>query len=286
MAFGRTRAYRRGTDSRLWFRMSGPASMTVARAVQLPWKSGINTSTPNAGSRRLRWRMVAAKIAAPPSSRSSRVTEVITTWRRLRRVTASARRIGSPQSTSPGRPVLTSQNPQLRVQVSPSNRNEAVRNSPQHSPIFGQAASSQMVCRFCSRISFLRLLKWGPWLSGTFNQSGRWPITGGAVSGESGSVRRGGRPSIWINTSLNDCPRRRPWHCTRRTTKSSRLGSAQLSVERQLDRFELRLDRAQEFERAGAVENAVVEAEAAVHHRSNGNGIVSGHDRPFDDCFH
>ena len=81
--------------------------------------------------------MVAAKMAAPPSGRSSRVTEVITTWRSSRRATASARRVGSVQSTSPGRPVVTSQNPQLRVHTSPSSRNDAVRNSPQHSPIFG-----------------------------------------------------------------------------------------------------------------------------------------------------
>src|ERR1700738_1250063 len=138
--------------------------------------------------------------------------------------------MGSTQSTLPGRPVLTSQKPQLRVQVSPRRRNEAVRNSPQHSPIFGQAASSQMVWSPCSRMSFLSSLKCGPCDKGTFNHSGRRPITGGAVSGDSGCAR-GVR------------------------FKTGRLCT---SVQGILYGFELALEFAEELQGAGAVQDAVV----------------------------
>ena len=77
-----------------------------------------------------------------------------------------------------------------------------MRNSPQHSPMLGQAASSQIVFRPCSRIRRFRPLKCGPWLSGTLSQLGFAPIVGGAVSGESGSVRRGGRGSIATNGTV------------------------------------------------------------------------------------
>ena len=58
--------------------------------------------------------------------------------------TASATRRGSSSSNQVGRPVLTAQNPQARVQVSPRIMIVAVRWS-QHSPMFGQWASSQTV---------------------------------------------------------------------------------------------------------------------------------------------
>jgi len=48
-------------------------------------------------------------------------------------------------------PVVTEQKPQLRVQTSPRIRKVAVRFS-QHSPMFGQSASSQIVFRRCSRM--------------------------------------------------------------------------------------------------------------------------------------
>ena len=54
-------------------------------------------------------------------------------------------------STAPGLPVLTLQNAQARVQVSPRIMNVAWRCF-QHSPILGQAASSHTVCRLLARI--------------------------------------------------------------------------------------------------------------------------------------
>ena len=60
--------------------------------------------------------------------------------------TASATRRGSSSSNQVGRPVFTAQNPQARVQVSPRIMIVAVRWS-QHSPMFGQWASSQTVLR-------------------------------------------------------------------------------------------------------------------------------------------
>jgi len=44
-ACGRTVEYSRGTDSRLWLRISGFSSNTFCRASQSPQKSGIKTST-------------------------------------------------------------------------------------------------------------------------------------------------------------------------------------------------------------------------------------------------
>ncbi len=52
------------------------------------------------------WRAVAAKCPAPPSGRSSRFTEVITTCRSPRRATASATRRGSSGSTGERSPVI------------------------------------------------------------------------------------------------------------------------------------------------------------------------------------
>ena len=69
--------------------------------------------------------------------------------------TACATRIGSAQSKGEGMPVFTSQKPQLRVQVSPMMRKVAVPR-PQHSAMFGQLASSQMVCSDLLRINRLR----------------------------------------------------------------------------------------------------------------------------------
>jgi len=58
---------------------------------------------------------------------------------------------GSPASSAPGRPVLTLQKAQARVQVSPMIMKVACFFS-QHSPIFGQPASSQTVCKPFARI--------------------------------------------------------------------------------------------------------------------------------------
>ena len=69
----------------LWLRISGPDSRTVSRAASLPPKSGTSSSIRQEGEAERMARTVAAKCRAPPSARSSRVTEVITAWRSSRR---------------------------------------------------------------------------------------------------------------------------------------------------------------------------------------------------------
>ena len=59
---------------------------------------------------------------------------------------------GSLASSAPGKPVLTLQKAQARVQVSPMIMKVACFFS-QHSPMFGQPASSHTVCRPLSRMS-------------------------------------------------------------------------------------------------------------------------------------
>ena len=69
----------RGTVSMLWLNTSGRASSTISSAPSLRRKSGVSTSMLASGrASRIAW-MVAAKCAAPPSSRSSRSTDVTTT---------------------------------------------------------------------------------------------------------------------------------------------------------------------------------------------------------------
>ncbi len=58
---------------------------------------------------------------------------------------------GSFGSSAPGRPVFTLQKAQARVQVSPMIMKVACFFS-QHSPMFGQPASSHTVCRPLSRM--------------------------------------------------------------------------------------------------------------------------------------
>ncbi len=82
---------------------------------------------------------------------SSRSTLVMTAWRRPIRAIWRATRAGSSGSFQVGLPVVTSQKPQRRVQVSPRIMNVAVPRS-QHSPTFGQAASWQTVWRLSSAI--------------------------------------------------------------------------------------------------------------------------------------
>ena len=89
-------------------------------------------------------RMVAAMWAAPPSGRSSRATAVITANPRLSAETAFATRSGSSGSRGAGRAVVTSQNPQRRVQWLPPIMKVAVPRA-QHSPRFGHAAERQTV---------------------------------------------------------------------------------------------------------------------------------------------
>jgi hypothetical protein len=70
---------------------------------------------------------------------------------------ASATRLGSSRSSSVGLPVRTAQKPQERVQTLPRIMKVAVRLF-QHSPMFGQRASSQTVCSPKPRmVSFMSL---------------------------------------------------------------------------------------------------------------------------------
>jgi len=114
----------------------------------------MSTSTPMAGLARRISRMVAAKMLAPPSGKSSRQTLVTTQCSRPMTATASATRRGSSSSFHSGRPVLTAQKPQARVQVSPRIMTVAVRCS-QHSPMLGHMASSQTVLRVWPLTRFL-----------------------------------------------------------------------------------------------------------------------------------
>jgi hypothetical protein len=72
-------------------------------------------------------RMTAAKWAAPPSGRSSRVTEVTTTCLSPSRCAASPTRLGSSASRGSAGPGEMLQNAQLRVQTCPMIKNVAVR---------------------------------------------------------------------------------------------------------------------------------------------------------------
>ena len=130
--------------------MSGPAATTVSTAPSLRRKSGVSTSMVVAGVRARMARIVSAKCPAPPSARSSRSTEVMTTCASASSAIASATFSGSLGSSGPGSPVATLQKAQARVQVSPMIIMVAWRCA-QHSPIFGQAASSHTVTSPCSR---------------------------------------------------------------------------------------------------------------------------------------
>ena len=116
-------------------------------------------------------RMVSAKICAPPSSKSSRATDVITAWRSPIFFTAQATRMGSILSRPAGRPLFTAQKLHARVQVSPRIMNVAVREF-QHSLIFGHRASSQTVCRSIPRMICLSSRYWSPSFQRTRIQSG------------------------------------------------------------------------------------------------------------------
>ena len=94
-------------------------------------------------------------MPAPPSRSSSRLTDVMTTWSRSIAAIVSATRRGSSRSSSVGSPCATAQYLHARVQTSPRIMKVAVPAS-QHSPMFGQPASSQTVCSDWLRISCLR----------------------------------------------------------------------------------------------------------------------------------
>ena len=214
------RSCRRRTVSRLCANTSGVASITVAMSRSPPLKSVGSTSTPHPGTASRTARMVAAQILAPPSVRSSRATPVRTTKRSPSLRTADAMRAGSSSSTGSGRAVMTSQNPQRRVQRSPRIRNVASRAS-QHSPMFGHIASSQTVWRSRSRMIDLSSAWFGPAASLTFNHGGLRASAGerSAVIRPPAVRRIGGRdvvcagcdPRLGIGFELSPPPRDRSW---------------------------------------------------------------------------
>jgi hypothetical protein len=128
--------------------------MTRASGISWPWKSGVSTSILQSGANFRTERIVPTHAVAPRSGRSSRSTLVMTAIRSPIRLTRCATRSGSSGSLKVGLPVLTLQKPQRRVHVSPRIMNVAVPES-QHSPMFGQAASSQTVCSESPSISCL-----------------------------------------------------------------------------------------------------------------------------------
>ena len=113
-----------------------------------------------------------------PSGSSSRFTLVMTACSRPICFAASATRCGSSRSSSCGLPVRTAQKPQERVQTLPRIMNVAVRLF-QHSPMFGQRASSHTVWRFRPRIVSLMSRYTSPPGTRALSHSGR-PCAPGA----------------------------------------------------------------------------------------------------------
>ena len=124
---------------------SGLAATTVSTAPSLRRKSGVSTSIVVAGSAR-GWRGSAREM------RCAAVGEIVAIDRgddhmgeaELGGRVGDAGRLG--RIERPGSPVRTLQKAQARVQVSPMIMKVACFLS-QHSPILGQPASSQTVCR-------------------------------------------------------------------------------------------------------------------------------------------
>ena len=172
--------------------MSGAASTTHRSASTFPPKSGTSSSTVVPGASLRRARTTDAKCAAPPSGRSSRVTEVTTTCRQERTVAAFATREGSVGSGGAGTPAATPQKAHPRVQTSPS-RITVAAPAPQHSPTFGHRASRHTVRRpnraSVPDTSSTRF----PEGARTFSQSGRG-ARAGFTRTPAGDVRRRRRP--------------------------------------------------------------------------------------------
>src|SRR5918999_2228453 len=109
-----------------------------------PLKSGISDSTIIVGHRSFIALIVLAMCSAPPSSRSSLHTEVITTYLNPHFLIALATLSGSYGSRYSGLPLVTEQNLHPLVHTSPMIIMVAVP-PPQHSPMLGHLASSQTV---------------------------------------------------------------------------------------------------------------------------------------------
>ncbi len=114
---------------------------------------------------------VSAQIIEPPSFKSSLSTEVITACLIFISLMDLATFSGSSHSTVSGRPVLTPQKPQERVQIFPKIINVAVP-SPQHSPMFGQLPLVQIVFNLYLSTSPRSSVYFLPTGNFTRNQSG------------------------------------------------------------------------------------------------------------------
>jgi len=127
---------------------SGGVSRKIAKAMSIrPRKSGTKTSNRVVGLCSRTAAMQAAKCPAPLSFKSSRSTDVTTTYFRSISATASANCRGSSGSNGLGFPCATSQKGHRRVQISPIIMNVAVPWE-KHSGRFGQLASSQTDASF------------------------------------------------------------------------------------------------------------------------------------------
>src|SRR6187401_267861 len=130
-------------------------------------KSGVRISMVVAGVVRRSASITRTNCPAPPSARSSRSTEVTTMCSSPSFAAATATCSGSSGSTLRGIPVLTLQNAQARVHTSPRIITVACF-LVQHSPIFGQAASSHTVLRLSARIR--SRVSWKPLLTGALTR--------------------------------------------------------------------------------------------------------------------
>jgi hypothetical protein len=111
--------YSGATVSILWLITAGEAVATVSSAPASPPKSGISTSITVSGELFLHDWITFAKWLAPPSLRSSRVTDVITAYLSPSSLSAAATLPGSVGSAGGGKPWLTLQKRQLRVHIVP-----------------------------------------------------------------------------------------------------------------------------------------------------------------------
>ncbi len=135
---------------------SGGASLRISNALSMrPRKSGVRISICVVGDNARTRCIHSTKCAAPPSRKSSRSTEVMTTYFSFNSAIVFARFSGSCISSGSGLPCPTSQKGQRRVHLSPMIINVAVP-LPKHSPMLGQEASSQTVTNlFARRISLI-----------------------------------------------------------------------------------------------------------------------------------
>ena len=147
-ALERTTGVSRSTVSMLCPIISGFDATTTSSGAGCASRSGIRSSITAPGFCVRMARTVWAQCAAPPSGRSSRVTEVTTTYLSFISATLSATRRGSSASGARGCPVFVAQKRQPRVQMSPRIMKVAVLRL-QHSALFGHMPLLQIVCNAC-----------------------------------------------------------------------------------------------------------------------------------------